>query len=195
MTLSTKEEYIAQCMAGNAKTREECEHEWNQTQTQTQITDQETKEEYMAQCKASGKTEAECETAWNEAHQPPTADYASLFRAHELLKRRYDENLLYLGQATKIIKRFQSEKEGRDLAEKHSVAVELEAKTEGRLTYQELMKETPRDLDTMRKAIDRATPKDFTSVSALLAESDARKRPQLSVGEWDPVAKKWKGGN
>lgn len=193
MALSTKEEYIAQCMASESKTREECEHEWNQTQTQQQITDQETKEEYMAQCVASGKTEVECEAAWKESH-PPAADFASLARKYAILKERYDENLLYLGQATKIIKHFQAEKDARDLAEKHGVAVEIEAKTAGRLKYKELMTESPRDLDTMRRAIDKATPKNFTNVSAILAASDARKKPKGTVGEWDPIAKKWKGG-
>jgi hypothetical protein len=189
LALSTKEEYIAQCMASENKTREECEELWNQAQ---KTADQQTKEDYIKECVAGGKSQQECEDAWNEAHQ--TGDYASLIRRHEILKKRYDENIMYLKQATKIIKHFQEEKAARDLAEKHELAVQLEAKSKGGLKYKDLMNESSESLEKMRLAIDSSTPKNFTSVSALLAESDARKQPQLTVGEWDPVAKKYKGG-
>jgi len=52
VALSEKEEYIAQCMA-TGKTREECEHLWNEAH---KTTDQQTKEEWIKQCMAGGKT-------------------------------------------------------------------------------------------------------------------------------------------
>lgn len=190
MALSAKEEYIAQCMT-TGKTREECEHLWNASQTPP--TDQGTKEEYINQCMAGGKTKEECEAAWSESHEP-SGDYASLIRKHELLKKRYDENILYLKQATKIIKHYQENDAARDLAEKHDIAVKLEAKSKGGLKYRDLMNESTESLEKMRMAIDAATPKDFVNVSALLAESDAKRKPMLTTGQWDPEKKKWIGG-
>ena len=95
---------------------------------------------------------------------------------------------------TKIIERFQDEKRARDMAEKHVLAVDIERLTKGRMRYKELMEEPIDDLEKMRRAIDSATPKDFVSVSRLLKEADARRKPELTVGEWDPDAKKYKGG-
>ena len=186
MALSTKEEYIAQCMT-TGKTREECEHQWNEAQ---KTADQQTKEEYIKQCVAGGKTHEECEAAWSEAHE--TGDYASLIRKHEILKKRYDENLQYLQQATKIIKHFQEKEAAQDLGEKHTMAVELEAKSKGGLKYKDLMNKSTTSLEDMRLAIDAATPKDFVSVSALLTKSDQKKKSGLTVGDWDDDKKEWR---
>jgi len=163
------------------------------SKTEPKTTDQQTKEEYITECVTGGKTKEECETAWNEAHQ--AGDYATLIRKYELLKAKDDENVAYLAQATRIIKHYQEKDEAEAVGNKHRVAVELERDSHGNLKYAELMKESPESLDTMKRAIDAAKPKDFLSVSAQLDAAEKRKEPMLSVGEWDPVAKKWKGGS
>ena len=188
MALSTKEEYIAQCMTAG-KTREECEQAWNQTH---KTADQQTKTEYITECVAGGKTKEECEAAWNEAHQ--AGDYATLVRQNEMLKVKLDQTMKMLREATEIIKAVNAERDAVTEARKYELAVEIERDSEGKMKHGDLMKETLKDLSIMKKAIDSARPKDFVSVSTLLDESDRKKKPQLSVGEWDPIAKKYKGG-
>lgn len=188
MALSTKEEYIAQCMT-TGKTREECEQLWNEAQT---TADQQTKEEYITECVAGGKTREECEAAWNEAHQ--ATDYATIRRSLEMERAKNRQLTKMLREATDIIKAVNLERDAVTDARKYELAVEIERDTQGREKHGDLMNESLRDLTIMKKAIDTAKPKDFVSVSALLAESDARKKPQLTVGEWDPIAKKYKGG-
>lgn len=188
MALSTKEEYIAQCMTTD-KTREECEQLWNESQTKT---DQQTKEEYIKECVAGGKTEAECEAAWAEAHQ--TGDYATVYKDLQLTRAENKQLKKMLREATDIINAFSKEKDSVDSARKFELAVEIERETDGREKHSDLMKESLRDLLIMRQAIDKVKPKDFLSVSALIAKSDARKKPQLTVGQWNPITKKYEGG-
>jgi len=177
-------------MAGTEKTREECEHEWNQSQT---TADQQTKEEYITECVAGGKTREECAAAWNEAHQ--SADYQTIKRENEMLKVKLGQTTQMLREATDIIKAVNADRDAVTDARKYELAVEIERDTDGREKQTDLMKESLRDLAIMKKAIDRAKPKDFVSVSALLNESKRKKEPQLTVGAWDPIAKKWKDGN
>jgi len=192
LTLSTKEEYIAQCMAGTEKTREECEHLWDEANTPP-TTDQQTKEEYITECMTGGKTREECEAAWNESHQP-SADYATLLRRNEMMKVKLDQTMKMLREATKIIKAVNAERDAVTEARKYEIAVEIERDSEGKLKHTNLMSETLKDLSIMKKAIDVARPKDFTSVSSLLEESARRKKPKLTVGQWNPDTKQYEGG-
>lgn len=187
--LSAKEEYIAQCMT-TGKTREECEHLWNESQTPP--TDQQTKEEYIKECVAGGKTHEECEAAWNEAHQ--TGDRATLVRQNEMLKVKLQQTTKMLREATDIIKAVNSERDAVTEARKYEIAVEIERDSDGRLKHANLMRESLKDLFIMKKAIDSARPRDFTNVAALLDESARKKKPKLTVGEWDPDKKQYRGG-
>ncbi len=190
MALSEKEEYIAQCMT-TGKTREECEQLWNEAH---KTSDQQTKEDWIKQCLAGGKTREECEKAWNEAHS--SADYATLVRENEMLKVKLDQTLKMLREATDIIKAVNAEKDAVTEARKYELAVEIERDSDGRLRHEDLMKESLRDLTIMKKAIDSARPKDFYSVSTVFLNEDAerKKQPQLTVGEYDPETKKFRGG-
>ena len=188
MALSTKEEYITQCMT-TGKTREECEQAWNKAH---KTADQQTKTEYITECVAGGKTKEECEAAWNEAHQ--AGDYATVFRELHMERAKNRQLTKMLREATDIIKAVNAEKDAVSDARKYELAVEIERATDGRKKHGDLMKESLNDLTIMHDAIDSAKPKDFVSVSMLLDESERKKKPHLSVGEWDPIAKKYKGG-
>jgi hypothetical protein len=188
LALSDKEEYIAQCMT-TGKTREECEQLWNEAHKG----DQQTKEEWITQCVAGGKTREECEAAWNEAHQP-TGDYATIYRENQMMKVENRQLKKMLREATDIIKAVNSERDAVTDARKYELAIELERDSNGRFRHSDLMKESLEKLAIMKKAVDVARPKDFVSVSAMLEESKRKKEPQLTVGEWDPVNKKYKGG-
>jgi len=176
-------------MAGTEKTREECEQLWNEAQT---TADQQTKEEYITECVAGGKTREECEAAWNEAHQ--ATDTATLKRELEMTKVKLRQTTGMLRDATKIIKAVNAERDAVTDARKYEIALEIEKDTDGREKHTDLMNESLKDLSIMKRAIDRAKPKDFVSMAALLEESEKRKEPQLTVGEYDPIAKKWKRG-
>lgn len=185
MALSAKEEYIAQCMT-TGKTREECEHLWNEAQ---KTTDQQSKEDYIKECMAGGKTREECEAAWNEAHA--AGDYATLVRENEMLKVKLNQTMKMLREATDIIKAVNSERDAVTEARKYELAVEIERDSLGRMKHSDLMKENLKELTIMKRAIDMARPKDFVSTSALLDESARKKKPQLTVGSYDPIKKKW----
>ena len=188
MALSAKEEYIAQCMT-TGKTREECEQMWNEAHKST---DQQTKAEYIKECVAGGKSHAECESAWNEAHQ--AGDYGSLVRDNEMLKVKLKQTTRMLKEATDIIKAVNQERDAVIDARKYEIAVELERDSDGRLKHGDLMTESLENLAIMKKAIDTARPKDFVSVSTLLSESDQKKKPKLTVGQWNPDTKQYEGG-
>lgn len=187
MALSAKEEYIAQCMT-TGKTREECEHLWNEAHKG----DQQSKEDYMKECMAGGKTREECEEAWGEGHQG--GDYATLVRTNAMQRVKIDQLTKMLREATDIIKAVNQERDAVTEARKYELAVEIERDSLGRMKHSNLMKESLKDLTIMKKAIDIARPKDFVSTSQLLEESDRKKKPQLTVGEYDPETKKYKGG-
>lgn len=156
----------------------------------------EEKEDYITQCVNSGKSKEECENAWNEAHKDSdkAKDYATVIRENEMLKVKLDQTTKMLREATEIIKAVNAERDAVTEARKYEVAVEIERDSDGKLKHGDLMTESLKDLTIMKKAIDSARPKDFVSVATLLDESDKKRKPQLSVGEWDPVAKKYRGG-
>jgi hypothetical protein len=188
MSLSAKEEYIAQCMT-TGKTREECEQLWNEAQKST---DQETKAEYMKNCMGGGKSREECEAAWNEGHN--ASDYGTLVHENAMNRVKIEQLTKMLKEATDIIKAVNAERDAVTDARKYELAVEIERDSLGRLKHTDLMKENLKELTIMKRAIDMARPKDFVSTSALLEEQARNKEPMLSVGEYDASTKKWKGG-
>jgi len=158
------------------------------------------KEEYIAQCITTDKTREECEQMWNEAHKgdegdkDKAKDYPTLVRELEMERVKTAQLTKMLKEATDIIKAVNAERDAVTEARKYEIAVEIERDSDGRMKHGDLMKESLENLSIMKKAIDSARPKDFVSTVALLEESEAKKKPQLTVGEWDSVSKKYKGG-
>lgn len=188
MSLSTKEEYIAQCMTQN-KTREECENMWNEAHKG----DQQSKEDYMKECVAGGKSRAECEAAWNEAHQG--GDYGTLVRRAAMQEVKIEQLRKMLKETTDIIKAVNAERDAVTEARKYELAIELERDSDGKFKHGDLMKESLKDLTIMKKAVDVARPRDFVSVSSMLDEQERKKQPKLTVGQWNPDTKRYEGGN
>jgi len=157
------------------------------------------KEEYIAQCMTGGKTREECEQAWNEAHKDDkkddkAKDWTQLVRELEMERVKNTQLTKMLKEATDIIKAVNAERDAVTEARKYEIAVEIERDSEGRMKHGDLMKESLENLSIMKKAIDTAKPRDFVSVSSLLEESEKKKEPKLTVGEWDPISKTYKGG-
>lgn len=158
------------------------------------------KEEYIAQCMTSGKTREECEQAWNEAHKAPEGDkakdYSTLVRETAMQKVKIEQLSDQLREATKLIKNMDAEHRAQDDADKFRLACQIETDTKGEKKRGDLMKESKRDLSIMKETIDVMNKaKGFVSVSMLLDESDKKKKPQLTVGQWNPDTKQYEGGN
>jgi len=159
-----------------------------------------TKEAYIAQCMTTGKSKEECEQAWLQQDQkgdkpaPMAQDYATLFKEHEMTKVKLQQTTDMLREATKIIERINEEKDAREIAEKFNLATQLERLSEGRLKHADLMKESMEQLSTRMATADQIKPTNSVSVAMLMAESEEKRKPQLSVGQWDPIKKQWIGG-
>ena len=157
------------------------------------------KEEFVAQCVATGKTEAECAKIWDESHSATEhldkKDFRGLVRENEMQKVKIGQLEAALREATDIIKKVNTERDAVTDARKYELSLELEKDTEGRLKHSELMKESLEELTIMKKAIDVARPKSFVSLSQQIAADKKKKmEPTLTVGEWDPDTKQYRGG-
>lgn len=156
------------------------------------------KEEYIAQCMTSGKTREECEQLWNESHRTPQEETpgtdVALTRMNAMQAVKISQLEAALREATGIIKAVNLERDAVMEARKYELALELEKESDGRLRHNELMKEELKDLTLMKKTIDTAHPKNLVSVSNLIAADNKRKKPTLSVGEYDTATGTYKGG-
>lgn len=155
------------------------------------------KEEFIAQCVAGGKTRADCEKIWDEGHGEKTLDtkdYATLFRENEMLKIKLAQRDDALREATAIIQRINVEKDAVMDARKYELALEIEKATNGTLRHAKLMEENLDSLMQIKKGVDANRPQDFVSISQLIAKDEKKQKPMLTVGEWDPDTKKYKGG-
>jgi hypothetical protein len=166
---------------------------------ESKTTDQQTKEEYVAECVAGGKTKEECETAWNEAHKtdsddPKAKSHAQLVAENEMLTVKLGHANKLLVEAARLFKEQEDDRDSKLEAQKYDISTQIERSTKGKLKTKDLMRENFEVLAKMRTAIDSIEDSSFVNISALLDESEKKRKPQLSVGEWDPIAKKYRGG-
>lgn len=154
-------------------------------------------EEYIAQCMLTGKSREECKKIWDESHTlpetgEPTADHATLLRQNAMKDVKIRQLQNALREATGIIKAVNQERDAVTEARKYELALEIESESDGRVKHGDLMKETLKDLNIMKKAMDMAQPKDFVSVQKLLEKDSAKKTSRLTVGQWDNDKKEWR---
>jgi len=155
------------------------------------------KEEFIAQCVASGKTNEDCNQIWDAGHGEKNLDrqdYSSLVSNIEMKDVKIRQLEAALREATDIIKRVNAERDAVQEARKYELSLELEKDSEGRMKHGDLMKSSLEELAIMKKAIDTARPKDYVSISQLISQDDKKRKPTLTVGQWDPDTKQWKEG-
>jgi hypothetical protein len=121
-------------------------------------------------------------------------EYASRCKEIEMKDVKINQLEAALRESTDIIRKVNAEREAVTEARKYELALELEKDMEGRMKHGDLMNETLENLSIMKKAVDTARPKDFVSLSQLVANDEVKKKPTLTVGEWDPDTKKYRGG-
>jgi len=126
--------------------------------------------------------------------KPATDDYAAIRKEIEMKDVKINQLEAALRESTDIIRKVNAEREAVTEARKYELALELEKDMEGRMKHGDLMNETLENLSIMKKAVDTARPKDFVSLSQLVANDEQKRKPTLTVGEWDPDTKRFKGG-
>ena len=130
----------------------------------------------------------------NQQTPPPPAPEtdASLRRENERLKTQLDVREKQLRQAMDIAERANDERKAREEAEKGRLIQSIQM--DGKFTKDELDGKTLDDLNTIRFTLDRSIEKTFANVAAEIDERKRKRQPLLTVGDWDPETKSWKGG-
>lgn len=156
-----------------------------------------TQEEYVTQCMTTGKTKEDCEELWRKSQETPSTDkdFSELRREVEMQKVEIKQLKDALKEATNIITSVNAERNAVTDARKYELALQLEKDSDGNLKHGDLMLKDLNELTIMKTAIDVARPKNFVSISQMIGrDSQKQKKPQLTVGQYNPDTKQYEGG-
>ena len=141
-----------------------------------------------------------CEKMWNDAKAGTkdskpvqiSADYAELAKGYEMQKVEIDRLKTQLRQAIDIAQRANDKEKARGEAEKERLIMSI--MQDSKYAKEALTVKSLDELCIIRTAIDHTIEKTFASVAAEIDEARKPKHDNLTVGEWDPEKKQWKGG-
>ena len=149
-----------------------------------------TKEDLMAACMKGGKSEAECTQMMTDAF--PVSGDSGLLTKIAMLEGRVETREKQLKQAIDIANRANDEAKARETKEKQGLIDSIQQ--DSKFTAEDLKDKSLGELQTMRITLDRSIEKTFASVAAEIDEQKRTRQPQLTIGMYDSVNKKWVGG-
>lgn len=161
------------------------------------------KAEFMTTCLKDHDQET-CERMWNDAvaetptgdikYTPRSKDYAALARENEDLKINLARKDAHLKQALEMLANTNARAKAEKDALRFKTIEDIYFDSKGAFTKEQLTTKSDEELKGVRDGLNAAKKDDpYASVSAD-ADAQLRRKPTLTVGEWNPEKKQWKGG-
>lgn len=162
------------------------------------------KAEFMEACMKDHDKDT-CELMWNKAvaekpsgdikYVPKSKDYAALARENEDLKINLTRKDAHLKQALEMLANTNARAKAEKDALRFKTIEDIYFDSKAAFTKEQLTAKSDEELAGIRAGLDAAKKDDpYANVSASV-DADLRRKPKLTVGEWDAEKKQWIGGS
>jgi len=161
------------------------------------------KTDFLEAC-SKDYTRDTCERMWNDAKAGtkdanPVYDkkvshdesYSAIVKSNEMKDVRIERLEEQLRQANTLLQRVNDLKKAEDEADKERLVIDI--MNSSNYTKDMLISKSHDELKTIADALIH-TEKGFASIAADAEQTRSAKDRKLTVGEWDPETKTWKGG-